>query len=402
MPGRDGQNPLPIPLHLIRSAQLQPPAEFRRGDAQHDAQTNTRKRESRPRKISAASHEPERTARRSRRRDPALHPNGELRIGRRQIAPRLEQVVEVIGFRWLHEVTIRRSPPTIQTTHPGLGARPGYAVGRAELRALSCSTPWLLAGRSRHRFAPWDRLRRRGRTAPEFWIRCARQTQWRRGRRPRSGTGGAFSWNRYDGVIWRRASTRSADLPYTPPPRYSLPLRWRFLSPNRGAVVSPRRKKSGQALHGTGRTSLPLLPSGPGGVHAPAHAWHLAGANHAPHSRRRNSYFPAGTVRQRASPGGQDHGSTPRGSAGARSTPENVGRIRFGNSRGRSARCEIPFQFQDMGAFIQPTGLVPTAARPAPRPGRRRGRPSTSCPSPSPVALRPCRFSSAMPFAGQP
>jgi hypothetical protein len=37
-------------------------------------------------------------------------------------------------------------------------------------------------------------------------------------------------------------------------------------------------KKSGQAIHGTGRTSSPLLPSGPGGVHAPAHAWRLATA----------------------------------------------------------------------------------------------------------------------------
>ncbi|GAB5558556.1 MAG: hypothetical protein SynsKO_02030 [Synoicihabitans sp.] len=38
------------------------------------------------------------------------------------------------------------------------------------------------------------------------------------------------------------------------------------------------KKKGGQALHGTGRTSLPLLPSGPGGVRAPAHAWRLADA----------------------------------------------------------------------------------------------------------------------------
>jgi len=45
-------------------------------------------------------------------------------------------------------------------------------------------------------------------------------------------------------------------------------------------------KKSGQALHGTRRTSLPLLPSGPGGVHAPAHAWHLADAHHAREDRR--------------------------------------------------------------------------------------------------------------------
>lgn len=40
-----------------------------------------------------------------------------------------------------------------------------------------------------------------------------------------------------------------------------------------------REQKSGQAPHGTGRTSLPLLPSGPGGVRAPAHAWDLAGAD---------------------------------------------------------------------------------------------------------------------------
>ena len=52
-----------------------------------------------------------------------------------------------------------------------------------------------------------------------------------------------------------------------------------------------RGKKSGQALHGTRRTSLPLLPSGPGGVHAPAHAWHLAGANHVTRWRQRNCYF---------------------------------------------------------------------------------------------------------------
>ena len=56
-----------------------------------------------------------------------------------------------------------------------------------------------------------------------------------------------------------------------------------------------RGKKSGQALHGTGRTSLPLLPSGPGGVHAPAHAWHLAGAEHAaPGSGRKHNQLPAG------------------------------------------------------------------------------------------------------------
>ena len=50
-------------------------------------------------------------------------------------------------------------------------------------------------------------------------------------------------------------------------------------------------KISGQALHGTGRTSVPLLPSGPGGVRAPAHAWHLAEAQHAPPGRARNTYF---------------------------------------------------------------------------------------------------------------
>jgi len=55
--------------------------------------------------------------------------------------------------------------------------------------------------------------------------------------------------------------------------------------------LEPPQKKSGQALHGTRRTSLPLLPSGPGGVHAPAHAWHLADANHAAHPSQRNCYF---------------------------------------------------------------------------------------------------------------
>lgn len=50
------------------------------------------------------------------------------------------------------------------------------------------------------------------------------------------------------------------------------------------------KNKSGQALHGTGRTSLPLLPSGPGGVHAPAHAWHLADADHARSAALRNTY----------------------------------------------------------------------------------------------------------------
>jgi len=49
--------------------------------------------------------------------------------------------------------------------------------------------------------------------------------------------------------------------------------RFIFFQPVRGIL-----KKSGQALHGTGRTSSPLLPSGPGGVHAPAHAWRLAEA----------------------------------------------------------------------------------------------------------------------------
>jgi len=46
-------------------------------------------------------------------------------------------------------------------------------------------------------------------------------------------------------------------------------------------VPRQRDEKSGQAIHGTRRTSLPLLPSGPGGVHAPAHAWRLADADHA-------------------------------------------------------------------------------------------------------------------------
>ena len=36
---------------------------------------------------------------------------------------------------------------------------------------------------------------------------------------------------------------------------------------------------------------MPLLPSGPGGVHAPAHAWHLADADHATESAGRNFYF---------------------------------------------------------------------------------------------------------------
>jgi len=57
------------------------------------------------------------------------------------------------------------------------------------------------------------------------------------------------------------------------------------------AAPAPPEKNSGQALHGTGRTSLPLLPSGPGGVHAPAHAWHLAAANHAPLTRWSKPYF---------------------------------------------------------------------------------------------------------------
>jgi len=36
---------------------------------------------------------------------------------------------------------------------------------------------------------------------------------------------------------------------------------------------------------------LPLLPSGPGGVHASAHAWHLANADSGPVRRSRNNYF---------------------------------------------------------------------------------------------------------------
>ena len=42
--------------------------------------------------------------------------------------------------------------------------------------------------------------------------------------------------------------------------------------------LSAFQKRGGQAFHGTGRTSLPLLPSGPGGVRAAAHAWRLADA----------------------------------------------------------------------------------------------------------------------------
>ena len=34
---------------------------------------------------------------------------------------------------------------------------------------------------------------------------------------------------------------------------------------------------------------MPLLPSGPGGVHAPAHAWHLAEAHHGPAQAARNN-----------------------------------------------------------------------------------------------------------------
>ena len=34
-----------------------------------------------------------------------------------------------------------------------------------------------------------------------------------------------------------------------------------------------------------------MLPSGPGGVRAPAHAWRLAEAEHAPPRRARNTYF---------------------------------------------------------------------------------------------------------------
>jgi hypothetical protein len=54
------------------------------------------------------------------------------------------------------------------------------------------------------------------------------------------------------------------------------------------AAQAAPQKQSGQALHGTGRTSLPLLPSGPGGVHAPAHAWHLADADHVRDGPSRN------------------------------------------------------------------------------------------------------------------
>ncbi len=58
------------------------------------------------------------------------------------------------------------------------------------------------------------------------------------------------------------------------------------------AIFALRAKiKSGQAFHGTGRTSLPLLPSGPGGVHAPAHAWRLAKVKSGRFGTRFNLYF---------------------------------------------------------------------------------------------------------------
>ena len=53
----------------------------------------------------------------------------------------------------------------------------------------------------------------------------------------------------------------------------------------------PGTQSSGQAPHGTGRTSLPLLPSGPGGVHAPVHAWDLAKAHGAPPGGDCNTYL---------------------------------------------------------------------------------------------------------------
>ena len=76
------------------------------------------------------------------------------------------------------------------------------------------------------------------------------------------------------------------------------------------------RKKSGQALHGTRRTSLPLLPSGPGGVHAPAHAWHLADADHGRGVASRNNYYflPSSTGRS----GGWGRLGSSRGPVGGR------------------------------------------------------------------------------------
>ena len=58
-----------------------------------------------------------------------------------------------------------------------------------------------------------------------------------------------------------------------------------------GLAYLPPEKQSGQAPHGTGRTSLPLLPSGPGGVHAPVHAWDLANAQGGPRETDCNIYF---------------------------------------------------------------------------------------------------------------
>src|SRR5882757_2356138 len=99
-------------------------------------------------------------------------------------------------------------------------------------------------------------------------------------------------------MSWRSPSRASACC--------GTPWRWSegpsFAKASEGCFgAAPKQKGSGQALHGTGRTSSPLLPSGPGGVHAPAHAWRLAKAE------RRWAPFPCNQNKKGATraPGGR-------------------------------------------------------------------------------------------------
>ena len=97
-------------------------------------------------------------------------------------------------------------------------------------------------------------------------------------------------------------------------------------------------KISGQALHGTGRTSSPLLPSGPGGVHAPAHAWRLAAGTvgAAPGLFNRN----LSQTRVRGEPRAAGAGSTRRG--GQRHRDTRAGSSRQAHRRlGGAARIGI-------------------------------------------------------------
>ena len=94
--------------------------------------------------------------------------------------------------------------------------------------------------------------------------------------------------------------------------------------------------ESGQAPHGTRRTSSPLLPSGPGGVHAPAHAWDLAGADRGVRPRGRQSDSGEKSAAER---GARVHSSSAGGDAGAPSPrPAGCGPLPGGGGGGASLR----------------------------------------------------------------